>query len=194
MTTFEYVMVLVSIIIALAIAHLLNALSASFHRYRGHGEPIKLDAVYLLWIGFVLIWLVSFWWWEFKFQVIQIEWSYGLYLFIISYSFILFMLATILVPHRMQGVTDSYTYFMEGRKWFFGTLLLVQVVDMADTFLKGFDWGVRTTVLSVYTVTIVAAISGIISERRSIQLGVAGVAFASQLLYLFQELGVLGSW
>ncbi len=194
MDSFEYVMVLVSIVIALAIAHLLNALAACFHRFRGQVEPIKLDAVYLLWIGFVLVWLISFWWWEFKFQEIQIEWSYGLYLFIVSYSIILFMLATILVPHRMQGVTDSFAYFMEGRKWFFGTLLLVQAVDIADTFLKGYEWGVRLSVLSIYAVTITVAITGIISERRSIQLGVAVVAFTAQLLYLFQELGVLGSW
>lgn len=194
MSEFEYVMVLVSIVIALAIAHLLNALASSFHRFRGHGEPIRLEAVYLLWIGFVMIWLVSFWWWEFKFQAIQIDWSYGLYLFIIGYSILLFMLATILVPHRMQGVTDSYAYFMAGRKWFFGTLLLVQIVDVADTFLKGFDWGVRPAVLSIYVVTIATVVTGIVSERRSIQIGVASIAFFSQLLYLTRELGVLGSW
>ena len=54
---------------------------------------------------------------------------------------ILFLLATILVPHRMNGVTDSYEYFMRGRKWFFGTLLLLLPIDIADTFLKGNAWG-----------------------------------------------------
>ena len=93
MDQFEYVMVLVSIVIALSIAHLLTALAAGIHRFRGKGEPIKLDAVFLLWIGFVLIYLVSFWWWEFTFQKIQIKWSYGLYLFVIGYSIILFMLS-----------------------------------------------------------------------------------------------------
>ena len=104
MTAFEYVMVLVSIIIALAIAHLLTAISASIHRLRGQGERIELDAVYILWIGYVLIWLISFWWWEFKFQDVIAEWSYGLYLFIVIYSILLFMLAAVLVPHRMQGL------------------------------------------------------------------------------------------
>jgi hypothetical protein len=194
MSEFEYVMVLVSIVIALAIAHLLTALAAGIHRFRGHGEPIELDAVFLLWVGFILIWLVSFWWWEFKFQEILIEWSYGLYLFVIGYSIILFMLSEILVPHRMQGVTDSYAYFMEGRKWFFGALLLLQAVDIADTFLKGYEWGVRPEAMIIYGVTISVAITGIISKRRSVQLGAAVVAFASQLLYVSQELGVLGTW
>ena len=194
MSAFEYVMVLVSIVIALAIAHLLTAVAEGIHRFRGHGEPIKLDAVFLLWIGFVLVWLVSFWWWEFKFQEVVAEWSYGLYLFIISYAIILFMLAEILVPHRMRGVTDSYAYFMEGRKWFFGALILMQATDVADTFLKGYDWGMRPEVIATYAVTVLVEITGIASEKRSIQLGGAIIAFGSQILYLSQELGVLGSW
>lgn len=194
MTAFEYVMVLVSIIIALAIAHLLTAVSASIHRLRGQGERIELDAVYILWIGYVLIWLISFWWWEFKFQDVIAEWSYGLYLFIVIYSILLFMLAAVLVPHRMQGVTNSYDYFMQGRKWFFSLLLLVQAVDIVDTFLKGYEYGARPEALAIYAVTIFVAITGLISERRSIQLGAASVGFAAMLLYQFQELGVLGSW
>jgi hypothetical protein len=147
-----------------------------------------------LWIAYVLIWLISFWWWEFKLQEIVIEWSYGFYLFVIVYSIVLFMLAAILVPHRMQGVPPSYDYFMRGRKWFFGTLLLVQVVDMIDTFSKGYEWGMRPEALSIAAVTIFVAITGLISERRPVQLIAASVAFAAQLLYQFQELGVLGSW
>jgi hypothetical protein len=41
MSEFEYVMVLVSIVIVLAIARLLTALAEGIHRFRGHGEPIK---------------------------------------------------------------------------------------------------------------------------------------------------------
>ena len=194
MTSFEYVMVLVSIVIALAIAHLLTALGECIRRIRGIGEPIKLDAVFLLWVGYVLIWLISFWWWEFKFQEVVTEWSFGLYLFIIGYAIGMFMLADILVPHRMHGVTDTYSNFRDGRKWFFGTLLLVQAIDIFDTFLKGFEWGMRIDSVGIIAVTVAMAITGFISERRSVQLGVAIVAFTSQLLYLFRSLGVLGSW
>lgn len=194
MSTFEYVMVLVSIVIALAIAHVLTALAECVHRFRNKAVPFKLDAVFLLWLSFVLVWLISFWWWEFKFQDVVTEWSYGLYLFVISYAIILFLLTEILVPHRMLGVTDAYAYFMAGRKWFFGTLLLVQPVDIVDTFLKGQQWGLRPAVISVYVVTIAVAIAGFVSERRSIQLGAAIIAVTSQFLYVFSELDILGSW
>lgn len=194
MTSFEYVMVLVSIVIALAIAHLLTALGECVRRIQGKGEPIKLDAVFLLWIGDVLIWLISFWWWEFKFKEVVTEWSFGLYLFVIGYAIGLFMLAEILVPHRMHGVTDTYADFRDGRKWFFGTFLLLQAIDILDTYLKGFGWVMRPASVSIIAITVTIAIIGLISERRSIQLGVATIAFTSQLVFVFGELGVLGSW
>ncbi|MDH3450606.1 MAG: hypothetical protein OEO18_20895 [Gammaproteobacteria bacterium] len=194
MSTFEYVMVLVSIIVALAIAHLLTAVADTVHRLRGQGQPIKLDAVFSIWTGYVLIWLVSFWWWEFKFQEVVTNWTFGLYLFVIGYAIVLFMLAAILVPHRMQGVTDTYVYFVKGRRWFFGTYLFANAIDVFDTFFKSYEWGMRPAVWINYSVIIAVAIAAFITERRSIQLGAAVVAFSAQLIYLFQELGVLGSW
>jgi hypothetical protein len=190
---FEYVMVLVSIIIGLAITHVLTAFAAAVHRLRGHGDPIRLESVYLLWSGYVLIWLVSFWWWEFKFQDIERAWSYGLYLFLVSYSIALFLLAAVLVPKGMEPLNDSYTFFMEGRRWFFGTFLVVNAFDIADSFLKGMEWGLRPIALLGYAVVIVAAVAGIVSERRAIQVAAAAAAFTFQLIYMFQELGVLGS-
>jgi len=194
MDQFEYVMVLVSIIVALAIAHLLTAIADSIHRLRGNGERLKIDAVYVLWASYVLIYLVTFWWWEFKFQETVVDWSLGLYLFVVTYAAMLFMLATILVPHRMQGVMNSYDYFMRGRKWFFGTLILLIGIDWVDSFLKSYEWGMQPALLIQYGIQLSTYIVGMLSERRSIQLGAAFVAFASQLVYLFQGISLLGSW
>ena len=63
--------------------------------------------------GFLFIWLVSFWWWEFKFQDLDVEWSFGLYLFIVSYAMWLFVLAVVLVPDDMEGMRDSFEYFLD---------------------------------------------------------------------------------
>lgn len=194
MSPFEYVMVLVSIVIGLAITHILTALAGAVHRIRGHGQPIRLDPVYLLWTGYVMLWLVSFWWWEFKLQEMELEWSFGLYLFIVGYAIALFVLAAVLVPKGMERVSDSYAFFMEGRRWFFGTHLVVLGIDVADTFVKGTAWGMRPAVLAQYGVFIAISVSGILSERRSVQIAAAAAAFSGQLIYMFLELGVLGSW
>lgn len=194
MGAFEYVMVLVSIVIGLGLAHILTALGGAVHRLRGHGAPITLEPTYLLWVGFVLTWLISFWWWEFKFQDLGVEWTFGLYLFIVAYAISLFLLAVVLVPTSMDGVADSYAYFMEGRRWFFGVLLVVVALDVVDTFLKGAAWGLRPIFVAQTAIWMGACLIGVLSKRRSVQLATAATAFTVQIVYMFQELGILGSW
>jgi hypothetical protein len=193
MGPFEYVMTLVSIVVGLALTHILSALGSAVHRLR-HGPPIRLDAVYLLWVGFVLAWLLSFWWWEFKFHDLDIKWTFGLYLFVILYAVVLFLMAVILVPRDMDGVHDSYAYFMAGRRWFFGALLLADAVDFADSLLKGIAWALRPDYVVQLVLYIAAAALGVASGRRSVQLGIAVVMFALQLVYTWESLDILGSW
>ena len=184
-------MVLVSIVVGLAITHVLNAIAAGVHRLRGHGDPLTLDPVYLLWVGYVLVWLVSFWWYEFNFQALREDWSFGLYLFVISFAIILFLLAAILVPHRLDGVKDSYSYFMDGRRWFFGTNIVAVVFDVFDTLLKGADYSARPAALWMSGVYVLASIAGLSSRRRAVQLAAAAISFVLQVVYMFQQLGVL---
>ena len=175
MDAFEYVMVLISIIVGLAITHVLNALAAAVHRLRGHGDPLRLEAVYLLWIGFVTTWLVSFWWWEFKFQEVTVDWSFGLYLFLITYAVSLFLVAAVLVVGAPVASAKL-------------------VLDTLDSFLKSAEWGMRPIFLAQSAFNLGAAVVGIASERRGVQLACASVAFAVQMVYMFQEVGVLGAW
>ena len=133
MEAFEYVMVLVSIIVGLAIAHVLSAFGAAVQRIRGIGRPLHLEAVYLLWVGFLFIWLVSFWWWEFKFQDVAVEWTFGLYLFIVGYAICLFVASVVLVPDGMESVEDSFAWLVAGRRWIFGAILLTVAFDVVDT-------------------------------------------------------------
>jgi hypothetical protein len=194
MEAFEYVMVLVSIIVGLAITHILAALGAAIHRLRGHGPPIRLGATYLIWVGFLFTWLVSFWWWEFKFQSIDVEWSFGLYLFIIGYAIWLFLLSVVLVPERMEGVSDAFDYLMDGRAWFFGGLLGAVAIDTADSFLKGSEWGMRPVFWAQSAVYVAACVVGIMTTRRRWQLAAAVAAFVAQIVYMFGTVGILGGW
>lgn len=194
MEAFEYVMVLVSIIIGLAIAHVLSAFGAAVQRLRGHEPPIRLEAVYLLWVGFLFIWIVSFWWWEFKFQEVAVEWTFGLYLFIVGYAICLFAAAVVLVPDGMAGVEDSFEYLVSGRRWIFGLLLLATAFDVADTFLKGADWGLRPVYMVQTAVIVGACVVALSSTRRRWHLPAAVAAFGVQFIYMFLEVGILGGW
>jgi hypothetical protein len=119
MESFQHVMGLISVVVGLGVAHILSALGQAIHRHMGSGASIKLDATSLLWIGFVFTWLVSFWWFEYRFSEREV-WTMGLYLFLLSYAVLLFLLAVVLVPFQLEGVSSTREHFNRVRPWFFG--------------------------------------------------------------------------
>ncbi len=141
-----------------------------------------------------LTWLISFWWFEFKFQEITNRWTLDLYLFIIFYAISLYLMAVILLPAGMKGITDSYEYFMAGRRWFFGAFFVATAFDVVDSFLKGFDWGMQPSYLTLWALYIVAGIVGIVSKTRGVQRLAAAIPFVSQIVNIFSDLRILGSW
>jgi len=191
---FDYVMAPVSIVVGLAIGHILAALGVAVNRLRGHGRPIRLEIVFLSWVGFLLVWIVSFWWWEFKFQQLITTWTFGLYLFVLSYAMLLFFLAVLLVPRGMKDLDDSYAWFMADRRWFFAIFLLGNAMDVIDSFNKSTEWALRPTFMVWEVAILVGSIVGIRSENRRVQQVVAVGLFAYQLIYAWASLMVLGHW
>lgn len=49
----------------------------------------------------------------------------------------LFLLCEVLFPRQADRVEDFQTYFMATRKWFYGLLLAVTAIDVAESALKG---------------------------------------------------------
>lgn len=192
---FEYIMALVSVIVGLGITHVLGAIGEIIHRLRGHGAPIKVDAVYLLWVASTLIWLASVWWGEYKLLTDGYVWTFGAYLFLIAYYISLFLVVVILVPVRMDNVADTYEYFMGGRAWFFGAVLIAIILDFFDTALKGAEWAVRPEyLLSQSGVYIACCAIGWFAKNRLVQIAIAAAPLVSQLAFAWQYLNVLGRW
>ena len=65
-------------------------------------------------------------------------------MFLGLYATLLFLLAVILVPTRLSVVVDSWEYFLSIRYWFYGGLLVLNGIDLVDSFMKGTEWGFRT--------------------------------------------------
>jgi hypothetical protein len=168
MSPFEYAMVLISIIIGLGITHILSSLANAVHPFRGDGPPVHLEITYLSWVGFVFVWLVTFWWFEFKWSELASEFGFGLYSFLVLYAVLLFSLTVILVPRRLWLVGDSWEYFLSIRPWFYGGLLLLNAVDLADSFMKGVEWGSRMTLLTYWAAVTAAGIIGLTTTHRGV--------------------------
>jgi hypothetical protein len=193
-SAFEYAMVLISIIVGLGVTHILASLGTAVHRLRGHGKPLRLELNYLAWIAFIFGWLVQFWWWEFKWTTLGTDVDFGLYSFLVLYAVLLFMITVILVPHRLEVVDDSWEYFLSIRPWFFGGLLLLNVIDLVDTFMKGWEWGVRESYAWYWPAVTAFGVIGLLTTRRPVHLAMGLVLVVWSNALTFYEQFVLGRW
>lgn len=132
MSEFEYLAVLVSLILGLGIAHLLSGVAQTIHR-RGHA---KLDLIHALWSAAVFAVLVLNWWVFFQWQAVS-EWSFGLFLAVIVWAVLFFLLAYLLYPPELAEKEDYGQVFEQNRSWFLGLFVATSVADIGLTSMRG---------------------------------------------------------
>lgn len=137
MDQFEYVMVLVSIVIGLGIAHILIGVGGIIDRLSGREDRLELSVAHAFWLAFCFMWMVMFWWWEYRFSSRVSDWTMGLYLFLVIYAVSLFLMSVLLVPKSWDGVLSLQDYFIRRRVWFYSLLIWTIVLDQFDSYLKG---------------------------------------------------------
>lgn len=165
MAQFEYVMVLVSIIIGLGITHQLLGLAGIVDRLAGDTPPIRLSVAYFSWLGTVFAWTVMFWWWEFRFAELVTEWTIGLYFFLVIYAVALFLMAALLVPQSWDGVDDLGRYFVERRVWFYSLMFVANGMDVLDSYLKGGVANLADTPFITYVIWVTIPVACVIGLR-----------------------------
>ncbi len=180
---FEHVMVLTSIITGLGITHILVGVGSAIDRISGHGAPLRLGWAHGAWLGFVFLWMVTFWWWQFRLLELIETWTLGHYFFIILYAVLLFLLAVILVPRDWDGIDSLDEYFLSKRRWFYSILLVTNFVDLYDSYLKG-GWvyvlGTGVLALGLVAATVPVCIIGFQSRKMRVH------AFMAILLFVWQ--------
>ncbi|SVB01512.1 uncharacterized protein METZ01_LOCUS154366 [marine metagenome] len=132
MSIFEYVMVLVSIIVGLGITHMLKGLVKIIQ-----DKNRNLYWIHLVWSFNIFFTLIFFWWWQYKLIDIQ-QWTFALYIFVIVFALIYYILSTLLFPEKL--LVTYKEYYFDKRKWIFGILLLSIIIDYFDTLNKGMDY------------------------------------------------------
>jgi hypothetical protein len=135
MTIFDYVMVLASIIIGLAVTHLLQGLARIVYQ-SGRSE---IYWVHVLWVVSLLEIAIFWWWWEFAFSSTHV-WTFGLYLFVLGFAAVIYFLAALLIPGSLEGYAGYKDYYYTRRFWLLGLYILFCLLDAVDTALKGADY------------------------------------------------------
>ncbi len=132
MEFFNYVMVLASVIIGLAVTHLLQGVAKLIQ----HPDRKKLYWVHLLWVALMFLNALFLWWWEFQLASVT-HWTFELYVFVLSFAVVLYLICAVLMPSELGDYHSYRAYYYSRRRWLFGLLLLFSLMDFADTSFKG---------------------------------------------------------
>ena len=191
---FQHVMVLISIIIGLAITHLLSGVVDAVDRANDEDDPVIFNLLPALWAGTAFLWMINFWWFQFRLLSLVEAWTLWRYLFIILYSVVLYVMTVILIPRDWNALKSYPEYFMRNRRWFFIALLLASVADLFDSWFKGglryvVDMGPINNLVVLVTVPVV--VIGIASRRLVTQKIIAALYFVLYLFSVFEYLPVL---
>ena len=135
MDAFEYISILTSIIIGLGMAQLLLGVS----RIIQHPEKVRPYWVHLSWVLTMFMYSVFWWWWEFNLGEIEV-WTFGAYLLVILYAFLVFLMCALLSPVDLSDYKGFEEYYYAKRTWIFGTFLVMQFVDSGVALIKGTDY------------------------------------------------------
>jgi hypothetical protein len=137
MGVFEYLGVILSVVMGLGITHILAGLSKTIH----HRTTVKPYWPQMLWALNVLIFVLAIWWGMFWWSG-QSDWSYFQFLLLILYAILLFLAASLIFPWEIPDDFDFERHFYETRPWFFAVIALAWCVDIPETVLKS-DSGLR---------------------------------------------------
>ncbi len=127
MNNFEYLMVLVSVLLGLGLAQVLRGVSNLLRSERRHVPSV-------MW-GFALfLSIVQFWWAFWDTRGIP-AWNQLSFLYVLLIPCLFFAAAEILFPASRSGQPDSRDYFFRVRRWFHGTYLSYHVLAISLTWL-----------------------------------------------------------
>lgn len=134
MTPFEYITVIVSIILGLGIAQIVTGLAHFIHG----SNRVKIYWPHLLWIFMIFFLHVQEWWLFYEYKTFT-EWKLLVFLFVILYPIGLFIQARILFPFdNLEEITDLKKFYFDNYRVYFLSVALMAVLSVIDnTVLRG---------------------------------------------------------
>jgi hypothetical protein len=131
MSDFEFLSVLVSIVVGLGLTHLLRGLGHAYYFRRGG----SMDAVHIAWTIATLFVLVLNWWVFLLWRDFG-SWTFSTFFVVILWTSSFYMMALALYPPGLSEETDYRELFAENRTWFLATFTVMAVLDLLVTTLR----------------------------------------------------------
>lgn len=179
MEAFSYLSVLISIILGLAIAQVLQG----YRQLLLARTRVQHDAVPLVWSGLVLLFAAQAWWASFGLNARK-EWNFADFAVILVQMGLLYMLSALILPDAPpKARVDVAEHFEQHRRPFFVFLIAMLMSSIAkDAVLEH-----RLTSplnLCFHLLLAAIAVAGIFCKARKAQLGLALFAAIGSLVYV----------
>jgi hypothetical protein len=135
MTPFEYVIVLISIILGLGITTILTGVAELIK----HKSSVSIYPPYLIWIFLVFVMHIHEWWESYTLKSID-EWKLPMFLFVILYPIGLYILAHLLFPSEVRnGLSTRDFYLKIYPRIFVSVIVLITLSVIHNLFIGGYE-------------------------------------------------------
>jgi hypothetical protein len=185
---FVHVRIIVGMMLGLSLAKLVNGMTA----FVEHPRRQQIYPIHIGWTVFMLVSTVHFWWYEFALVKVQV-WTFGLYFFVLGYAMLFVAIASLLYPDTLHEFAGFRDYFDSRRRWFYGLLTVMFVVDAIDTATKGTDHlrslGWEYPIRQV--LFIVGSLIAIFVANRVYQTVFVSIAVVYQVVWIFRIYDIL---
>ncbi|HEY5643574.1 MAG TPA: hypothetical protein VIS31_11935 [Woeseiaceae bacterium] len=184
MSSFEFLSVLISVVVGLGFANILTGLGRILHRHR----EIRVSVAFVAWTLFLSLYMVIYWWTiVFGWQTWQ-NWNLLVFLFVLTYGVLLFLLSVILFPTDMPASWDPHSHFIDMRKWFFGIFIALIFIEFLDSFFKSHLDDFSVPYFLLIGLWLAGGVAGWISANRRTQAVVAVSVYLSQVIWVVYQL------
>ena len=129
MSRFEYLSVLISIVIGLGISEVASA----WGRILRHRALVDFSWIHAFWSLFIVLLMIQFWWGFWEFRVVE-TWSFPRLLAVVVQTLVLVTAALVLTPgDQIERGLDPRAHYLANSRLFFSlglvTLVLLATVD-----------------------------------------------------------------
>jgi hypothetical protein len=187
MSSFEFLSVLISVVVGLGIANILTGIGRLIHRE----AKMELSPNFVAWTLFVSFYMVVYWWTVvFGWQALQ-NWNLVMFMFVLAYGLILYLLSVILFPTDMPENWEPGTHIIRKRHWFYGVFLALVVIEFLDSYLKGHLDDFSAPYYVLMTVWATGGILAWTSRKKRVHDIVAIIVVVSQVAWVSYQLSDL---
>ena len=178
MTIFEYLMVLVSIILGLGLTQVL----------RGMSRLARSDSAYsvvVIWAVFLFYMHIQVWWALWDLHAVA-AWNQALFALLVLIPCSLFGSTELLLPMGATPETDWRAHFIAVRRWFFAMMIVLMSLAVAESrvFLgTPLTHPYRIVQTIVITVLVIGFASGKPRIQPWLAAGALGAVLAGQVLF-----------